>query len=109
MFHQAQRFPDFSYADLFTTSKTVLSADGASDMLACEANYSPGSQVSAPNGELIGRSAGGDRILRDWQPRSQVTSIERVACETVERWLRTPRSKNARLSHHGAGEPGEKL
>ena len=109
MFCHAMRLVEASYADLFATSKTVLSADGASDIRPCEANYSPGSQVSAPNGELIGQFAGGDRIGRDGQPRSQVTSIQRVACDTAERWLRTPRSKNARLSRHGAGEPGEKL
>jgi hypothetical protein len=51
-------------AELFATRETTLNAYGVSDLTSCKPNYSPGSQVSADFGELIGPPGGKRRAPR---------------------------------------------
>jgi len=50
--------------ELFTTPETTLTAYGVSDLPTCEPNLSPGSQVSARFGDLIGPLGGSERARR---------------------------------------------
>jgi hypothetical protein len=94
-------------AEFIATVEAELTADGASSLPLPAANYSPGSQVSAPNGELIGPTGGGEKDRAGTKVRPQVICMEPVATEPVASSLTPAAAENARLIHHEAAEPGE--
>jgi len=96
-------------AEYFATGGAELSADGASDLPRCEGNYSPGSQVSASGGELIGVADGCVSVAADSPPQSQVISAELVAPEPAANSPALGNSEDVRLNRHGAEERGEEF
>ena len=82
-----------SDAELFATRKTKLSADCVSDLPTCDPNYSPGSQVSADFGDLIGPPGAKKRASRGTQAPSQVVSEEQVAARQARTFWRLPPPK----------------
>jgi hypothetical protein len=94
-------------AEFITTRETKLTADGTIALPPREANSSPGSQVLAPNGELIGPQGCRESDPSDTKARPQVICMEPLAPVPAANSHTPAAAENVRLNHHGAAEPGE--
>jgi hypothetical protein len=93
---------------LFATAFANLSAEPASDLPALAPNYSPASQESAPNGELIDPFSGSQSSTNHSPDSAQTTNGVLVVAITPNQQVTVETAGNAGIIRHQSQTPGEK-
>ena len=95
--------------ELFTTAFSHVSADGQSTLPAWEGNYSPASQVSGQNGELIALEIASSDAAGQGMQWTQVEGSPRFASEAEGQPPAAEPAESRGIIHHERQKPGEEL